>query len=349
MDDNWKSPFEDFTSVWDIYLGNLEFFENELSLKELNGDRNFDKLLEAFSIATDNIIKKGQEVEVRLRGSPGVVRAMKKKFRDRLSRWRVNNKFMRRCLEKPSGFPGDYLTIEMIYSYEPRLGKRLAGFFDRYLLYHSVAVRSRKEKMKKILSDILDNPKVGKFDRPFKVLSLGSGSCREWYELSRESNDERRKYPIVQLVCLDRDVEALEFSAKRLNQSNLNISCSSLHKSLLGFSRMESWHHNSFDLIYGLGIADYFFAFSLTKILTRAIRLLRRDGFFVLTHKDRAEFNLSPSDWLCDWRFVLRTKRNFTDLMRKVLASLSNSARYRMNVERDSSNCVLFCIIKRIK
>ena len=308
-------------------------------------NKKFDQLLERFSKSTEEIIRKGQEFTDELTQSLVVAKEIKSEFRSRLLRWRFTNPFMRRCIEKPRGFPGDYLTLEMMYGYTPQFGEGLAGFFDYYLLSHSTAVRSRLEKMEGILVEVASSAK--RFGKSLKVLSLGSGPCREWFDLDRKGIKRKRRLSAVQLVCFDRDEKALEFGLARLRKTSLSVTPFLLNRSLFNFPTIELKHLGPFDLIYALGIADYFYDASLGKIFSNALQLLGQDGTLILTHKDKDRFNLSPSDWLCDWRFVMRGERDFVSLVEIELAS-SKIARYKMTIERDSKGLIIFCIIRRI-
>lgn len=301
-----------------------------------------------FSRELDGLIHECQKCIAKM-NSKVLQRQLKEFFRATLNPWLIKNDFVRRCLEKPRGYPGDYLMMEIGYQ-DVVTGRKLDNkFFDRYFFdkYHSIFLR--KEKLKQILMALIkdSNAISGKRGRsPFEIMTLGGGPAREWFELDKEMQNQ--KIRAVHLTYLDQDKEAMSFAKKRLNPNNLVEKRRFLRMSLIEFSKPVSStlsKDGSYDVIYGLGIADYFHDQFLSAIIAKACSLLKNGGKFILTHKDSNSFPMEPADWLCDWTFVHRSEKQFEALIKSVLDNLSS--KFDLEICWESSGQILFGIVSK--
>ena len=181
------------------------------------------------------------------------------------------------------------------------------------------------------------------------MLSLGSGSCREWADLDLQLHSGRLPSTVrkVRLTCLDFDAEALAFGRRRLAGHPLLESVEFVETDLFGFTRAERWRNDlaSYDLVSGLGIANYFYDTVLENILASAFTLVKPGGELMITHKGRSEFNFAVADWFCDWVFLKRSDQEFTALFHRALSEFDGT--YEFRLEWEPCREIMFGIAKR--
>ncbi|PIQ84670.1 MAG: hypothetical protein COV75_01000 [Candidatus Omnitrophica bacterium CG11_big_fil_rev_8_21_14_0_20_63_9] len=153
----------------------------------------------------------------------------------------------------------------------------------------------------------------------------------------------------TELTYLDYDAEAVTFSEKRLKNNRLIGSLRLCCESVLNFARSEDWDDKkySYDLIYAIGIADYFPDSILGEILARAVSLLENNGQLIIAHKDEKSFCFSALDWFCDWTFYRRDQDHFTQVLDTAISQIGGKISYR--VERDETGEFMFFIVTRAK
>ncbi len=286
------------------------------------------------------IVQRGEEAVALVR-KPVAQKAVKAAFRSTITPWLPGNPFILRALEKPRGYPGDYLMMERFYGNTHELTGGLAGVLDRFLLDHYECVLNRKDRSKAIIRRHV--ARLAASGAPIRILTLGSGPCREWFELDQELEvAERKRFANVHLVCLDQDEETLGFCKTRFGQSSLVGSVEYSRIGLLGFSKSPEWIDKSgtFDLVYGFGIADYFHDEMLASVITSAFGLLKVGGEAGIPHKSDAGFNYPLADWICDWTFVRRTESQYVELFKHAVSSLRIPFEFKM--DRDRTQAIMF-------
>ena len=303
-----------------------------------------DRVLPAFSKRTTGVIERCERIvqDVRDRRARQLI---KKEFRIRIAPWTKRNPFVNRALKKPRGYAGDYLMLELGYENNPKYAGGLSGLFDRCFIDALFCVGYRKDKLKELIQSRLEMPRNKR--RMFRMLSLGSGPCREWYELERELRGRNVAPRQVALSCLDQDISALGFARTRLKKNWLLTSAECVQGNLLKFTEQPKWteRQESYDLIYGLGIANYFYNESLKRVIGGPLPLLKVGGELAITHKDADRFNFPIADWLCDWLFIKRSEEKFLKVVRE--STLDAPGKYEARIGREDSGEIMFGIIRR--
>jgi extracellular factor (EF) 3-hydroxypalmitic acid methyl ester biosynthesis protein len=181
----------------------------------------------------------------------------------------LESPFNKRCFEKPRGYPGDYLTMEMIYS-DPCQGETT---FAQILNFHSLmlpiaeAVRERRRHIKEM---ILDAHEVR------EVLEALPGSRARFF-------------------LLDQDKEALEYSRKRLDGQTAVFF---IHKPVIKLAREDLGM--KFDFIYCMGIFDYLSDIFAKRLVRRLYGLLEDGGRLVIgnaSHNPNRIWMEHGSEW----------------------------------------------------
>ena len=323
-------------------------------LKTLNAlDRQFigaglqDTTLRVrFAQACDAIIAQGEQAVAGL--DKATAARVKQGFRFVLAPWTAENPFFERCLKKPRGYAGDFLMMEVGYLRWTAMRGGLAGAFDRYFADCYDNVRQRKTK----LCDAIRRYAVDRTrgETPLRMLSLGSGPCREWVDLDHERRTGAfRDQPVnrTRLVCLDKDPEALGYAQQQLTGNSLLESVEYVEADLFQFTRADRWRgqERSYDFIYGVGIANYFYDAMLQNIITSAFPLVKPGGELMITHKDGESFNFPVADWFCDWVFLKRSERTFASVFQSALADFPGQVSFR--TERIPDGTMFFGFARR--
>jgi hypothetical protein len=273
-----------------------------------------------------------------------VIRKVKHHFRSLVGAWVYKSQIIRYGFEKPRGVGHDYKMLEMIYDNKPVSKDAVGVYFDNDFLHnsYSVALRSRKDRMKEYLQQAIAASGNG----PCLVFSLGSGSCRELRELV-PSLDARVQ---VVFTCLDADKEALQFS-----HASLLSAASDAHKAcefrFIGEEPSDICKTDSLaqsfgkqHLVYSMGAFDCLPDAAVKKIIPYLYGLLAPGGKLIITHKNHEKtFPAISPDWFCDWKFQGRSKDD-------VLALLYHCGifRFALTLETDDFNYILYFIITKL-
>jgi len=218
----------------------------------------------------------------------------------------------------------------------------MGSCIDRYYLNnpYATAVRNRKEKIKTIISKLLGN--LSK--EPFRILNIACGSCRELNELrSKEVSINSR----VNLIALDQDEEALEYSRTVLKDLPKNINIRYIKENIINFFKTPERCKNllgSQDFIYSIGLADYLPDTMLKKLIRFCFEILKDEGKLVIAHKDREKGKLAYlfPNWFCDWIFIPRNVDETVKLVKD-----SGIENFNIEIEREPSEQIFFIIITK--
>jgi hypothetical protein len=322
------------------YTAFLDKLEKELGRKP--SMEMLNKNYAVFNKRTVGVIERCDQIIQEIRDKRAR-KFIKQDFRARIDRWTKRNPFINRSLKKPRGYAGDYQMLESGYAMNPIYRGGLSGLFDRCFIDTFLCVGYRKDKLKELIRSRLETSKNGE---TLRMLSLGSGPCREWYELERELKGKVKPRQVF-LYCLDQDIAALTFAKKRLKNNWLLASVEFTQGNLLNFTEQPKWkeRHLSYDLIYGLGIANYFYDESLKKIIRGPLPLLKVKGELAITHKDEERFKFPVADWLCDWIFIKRSERDFLQLFDECTTEVDGT--YSTRIEREDCGEIMFGMIRR--
>lgn len=230
-----------------------------------------------------------------------------------------------RAYERPRGYPGDYGIIEMFYDNKVN-AKGLGVYWDRFVLDQDYvqAVRDRKDRMKEVLREFI----VSSPEKSLSIFNLGSGSCRELRETSKDVMAKKTLF----FSLLDQDQEALDFSKTQLASIHptthfnfIKDSVTNLAKNMTIFKNAMGLHN----LVYSIGLADYIPDEFIIQLITCSLELLKPKGSFVLAHKNVFRHKSVASDWMSNWNFVPRDKKGLL----KIIESRILLSRYKVSVE----------------
>lgn len=266
---------------------------------------------------------------------------LKKIFRSRIKKYIDTSPFCRHGYTKPKGYPGDFRIVEAMYNNCSLAEKGTLGFlFDQFFLQaeYVQAVRDRKQMMKQMLKRFIKSAGL----KELKILNIACGSSRELAELLDEGFFKDKK---IDFVLLDQDWECLEYSRNRLLKCPANVRFHFVQNNVYSFfrSKINDVNLKEFDLIYSIGLADYLPDIVLGDMLYEGFsRLKKKDGKFIVAYKNIKEFGSVRSDWICDWNFVPRDRKDVQKLINDyVPRSHKNIFRYF------KSRLIFFSILRK--
>ena len=283
---------------------------------------------DALNKATFNLVRAGHELEKSV-GHKQTVIEIKELFRKLIYPYMSSSIIMKRALDKPRGYPGDYMMLEYIYD-DKAVSTGLGMYFDMGFLRSrlTTAVRDRKSMLRDILQNIIKN------GNKLNILNLASGSCREIRELGPDSLRN-----ISKLTCIDFDSEALNYSKSKMSDINTSF----LQKDLVDIVKKgDKTLIENCDLIYSIGLIDYFPDRMLSKLISLILSGMKSGSKCVLTIKDVDQYKPIQEDWLTDWKFVPRTEENIVSLIKK-----ANIPDIDISLSRDKSKIIIFIEITK--
>lgn len=290
----------------------------------------------------DDILSKAQKIEA-IVDSRLVQRRIKKLFRESITESFIEKSFIiHRGYIKPSGHPGDFELIEMFYNNIP-LSEGVGYFADKYILQDSYveAVRIRKNITKRELFKFIKNSD----SKALNIMNIGCGSCREIREILPNIANKKKAF----FTLIDWDNNALEFAKKHLraNQYNSAIKFGFVKEDIINLYRGLGGGHKIIkrqDFIYSIGLADYLPDLVLGELIKFCFKLLKKDGIFMMAHKNVKVHKSPASDWFCNWSFYPRNEQDIKKMINE------NLKRYKFTTRllREETQHIFFTTIKKL-
>ena len=288
------------------YIGKIIELSSDISKQKgysLELERKLDQL-------NTQILLKGYCLE-ELLSDKKIMQKVKDNFRQLTGVWVYKSVIMKRALEKPRGYPGDYKMLEIVYD-NKSISEGVGMYFDNYFLKnpYAVAVRIRKDRLRELLRDYINETKLNKIN----ILNIACGSCREIKELLPDLKTQNT----VVFTCLDWDEEALKFSQDTLlPYKSKNVELKFVKEDVMNLIKNVNAAPSlgKQSLIYSIGLIDYLPDSVLKRLIQALYQILQKGGRLVLTHKNREKtFPPILPDWFCDWKFVSRNKDEVVNL-----------------------------------
>lgn len=298
----------------------IDAIENETNFLSLEAQTSYQKAME-ITIGEDVIVQL-RAYSTRLFSMTPKLRELrildvaKSVFREELIEFYRDASFLRRAWEKPLGYAGDYEMMNQIYRNQME-GKSLFGrLMHKWGINEasSKSVRYRTHYIVKKLQDLADK------GHAVKVGCLASGPAREVIEFLKVIPPEMAEK--VEFILMDQDHESL-LNAKRgiaHVQMLRGLNCKvrfiplSVKDIIDGNEVVGSLSRYQFDFIYTMGLYDYLRQ-GVAKILTNTLlSWLRSGGHFVTGNFSTGNTTHSISDFVADWRLILRTEDEMRDL-----------------------------------
>lgn len=263
-------------------------------------ERNFSCLLQDF-------FRKAEKFESQV-GDEVLKKKIKRMFRFAIRPYLHQSVFMMHGLVKPRGYPGDREILEHMYDNVVR-SKGVGLLFDKYFINnkYTKGVRYRKNKMRELLIK-----RIGEgMHSNLNILNLACGGCREIREILEIPSLSRRSK--INFVLVDCDKETIGFVRKSIKRLNRKWNFEFYNNDVLKF--LDECPNYYYDLIYSIGLADYLPNVVLGALIRKSFESLVISGCLVIAYKNTPVFLPTDVDWLCDWRFVVRSRSDVETLV----------------------------------
>lgn len=211
------------------------------------------------------------------------------------------------AFRKPLGYAGDFKIIDDIYENNPATNG-FVRLFDNYCMMSaiSVAVRNRRDDFKRIVGAFV----AGRTRCKLRIMNLASGPCRELKEILSSGS---AIYRDVVFDCYDHDDRAIEY-AKKLLPGYFNINFIRENALRIAFRKgIHSLIDKKYDLIYSMGLFDYFSERVGIALVANLGRLLNPNGILAIsTMRDKySNPSVHYMEWAADWNLVYRNEEEF--------------------------------------
>ncbi len=236
---------------------------------------------------------------------------------------------------KPRGYAGDYSSIEVIYQNQGQGSGRLGPLIDRCFLDlpAAKAVRNRR----RLLVDEIQQTCAAD-QAAVRITSLACGPAEEVFDVLAESADSAR----LHATLVDFDEEALAFvknvALQRGVLDRLTLAQANLIYLAVGRHRLELPPQ---DLVYSVGLIDYFNDPFVLKLMNYAHALLRPGGRLILGNFHPANSSRAIMEYVLEWKLIHRTE---DDMHRLFAASLFGRPCTRIRFEAEGINMFAECV-----
>ncbi|MCP4690196.1 MAG: cyclic nucleotide-binding domain-containing protein [Desulfobacterales bacterium] len=215
-----------------------------------------------------------------------------------------------RFYSKPRGYAGDYLTIEIIYQNQPEGTGRIGALLDRCFLNEpaAAAVRNRRGLLTgEILKCVRENEDRG----PTRVTSLACGPAAEIFDAFGQLEDPSLLAPSL----VDIDFQALAHVSDKAEKKKLKRYIH-LHNSNLVYLALgrQTLDIKPQDLVYSIGLIDYFNDKFVIKLLNHVFGLLKPGGKVILGNFHPKNTSKAFMDHILDWKLIHRTEEDMNRL-----------------------------------
>ena len=216
-----------------------------------------------------------------------------------------------RWYSKPRGYAGDFLSIHQIYQNQPEGRGRIGSVLDRCFLNipAAVAVRNRRPLLAQEINAVI----AAKGDAGARVTSLACGPAAELFDVYEELEDRGK----LTTTLIDIDLQALAFVAERRDKARLQRHMKLINANLVHvLSGREKIDIRDQDLIYSIGLIDYFSDDFVVKLLNYIFNALQPGGKVILGNFHPRNPDKALMDHVLDWRLTHRTEEDMNRLFR---------------------------------
>jgi len=201
---------------------------------------------------------------------------------------------MRRAFEKPRGYAGDAVMLDLAYRHRPysvtltRLGAALHVWTD-----HRPAARSLVERRTILAAEI--DAVAARRHAP-RVLSIACGHLRE-----AQLSDAVQSRAISELVALDQDAESLAVVDREQGELNVRVERASVRRFVKSGTEL-----GEFDLVYTAGLFDYLNEQDAMGVTEAMFRALRPGGRLLVANFAPELRDIGLFEAIMDWRLIYR-------------------------------------------
>ncbi|MBO6678808.1 hypothetical protein [Parvibaculum sp.] len=334
----------EIVNLFRSYKDLLESYEKRL---KATGPEREQLLLEALIACEDRMVPqwkelwyRGNDVLESVWEEPAVL-ARHKRYAERvLTPDFMPGAVMKRCYEKPLGYPGDYQIMNYVYEWQRVGDTPYEKLLHRIGIETGACVGTRLRMTQKIIAErVAEEPG----DTPLNIANLGCGSAYEVYDYLKIGKLPRP----VNFTLIDQDDRALTHAYEhaypevvrhsgRAKVQCLQASFAQLLKAGALFRALPPQ-----DVIYSLGLYDYLSA-RRARALTRDLyEQVKPGGKLILANVKKGRESCEwPLEFVTDWSLIYRTEED----MRALIEGLDVA---NVTIEVDSTKCIYLMVVDK--
>jgi len=280
-----------------------------------------------------------QELEKQLGdNAPGTAQekeAMGYKIQQELVPYLLMSNFLNRSYTKPRGYAGDFLTIANIYDDKAIGNGRTGEMLDRFALESSLA-KAVKNRRKLLTEEIL-NTIAAANGKPVHVTIFACGPARELFDVYEQLEDPS----LLKATLIDIDPQALSYVSDKTEAFSTPLPME-LHQENLVYLALGRRKLNlpPQDLIYSIGLIDYFNDQLVVKLSDYAHQLLKPGGRVIFGNFHPQNTQKAFMDHLLDWKLI---HRNEADMDRLFETSAFKKGAESIRFEAEQVNMFATC------
>jgi extracellular factor (EF) 3-hydroxypalmitic acid methyl ester biosynthesis protein len=254
-----------------------------------------------------------QELELHLGdNAPGTQQekdALGYKIQQEMAPYILMTDFLNRSYTKPRGYAGDFLTIANAYN-DLAIGNGRTGELLDRLTLDSPAVKAVKNRRKLLTEEIL-NTIAAANGAPVHITVFACGPARELFDVYAQLEDPS----LLKTTLIDIDLQALSYVSDRKDAFRVPLPMELHRENLiyLALGRRKIVLPPQ-DLIYSIGLIDYFNDQLVTKLSNYAHQLLKPGGRVIFGNFHPQNPQKAFMDHIIDWKLIHRTEADMDNL-----------------------------------
>lgn len=331
---NWSGP------TARAFFSGIEHFKSLLLQADGEALKNAGRISEATALAAERtFLDFCRVVHTTIGDSSSESSSVKAELGARLQReilpFMLLTKTTERFYSKPRGYAGDFRTIEMIYQNRAAGTGRIGPLLDRCFLKSPTAMAVRNRRV--LLAEEIMKTVQAK-DGAAHVTSLACGPAQEVFDVFQQLDDRTR----LQASLVDIDLQALAYVADRRDkarlQNRVNLINANLVYLAMGRQKLELKDQ---DLIYSLGLIDYFNDKFVIKLLNWIHARLQSGGTVILGNFHPNNYCKGVMDYVLEWKLIHRSEE---DMHRLFSSSAFGRPCTRIQFENEGINLFAECV-----
>lgn len=247
---------------------------------------------------------------------------------------------MKRCYEKPLGYPGDFQIMNYVYEWGRVGDTPYEKLLHRIGIETGACVGTRLRMTQKLIAARIAEV-AG--DTPMNIANLGCGSAYEVYDYLKIGHLPRP----VNFTLIDQDDRALTHAyehaypevirhAGRAKVQCLQASFAQLLKAGALFRALPPQ-----DVIYSLGLYDYLSARRARALTHDLYAQVKPGGKLILANVKKGRESCEwPLEFVTDWSLIYRTEQD-------MLALVEGLDVEKVSVEVDETKCIYLMVVDK--
>jgi len=235
-----------------------------------------------------------------------------------------------RARNKPLGYAGDYLTIDLIYQWKLSSSGTVARWDELFHRFDAPkAVRNRKtyfiETIKRIVEEGPGN---------ISILNLASGPCRDVAECLESLNGHAQR---VEFHCIDIDREALKYAEEMVKPYR--------DRTKIIFERQNVFRFKAsrkYDLVWSGGLFDYLEDTTAVDVIKRMWECTSEGGKMIVGNFHPSNTSRNFMEWCGQWFLIHRSDEELRELFTR--AGIPSEA---VAIEREPIGACIFAVAKK--